>query len=335
MDTQPISPQSHIWQLGLGFSYTAVLYALVKTGVIEQLRQQSRSLPQLAQACELDPDVLYRVLRFAALIGIVEQAESQYTLTETGRLLLKDVPGSMVSAILLWGREEWQRTWQNLAYSLTTGGVASGVVAFDRAMGVPMFDYIEQNPEFGAAFHQWMTGSSIQVAQAITTAYDFTPYRSVCDIGGGQGLLLKSIVLANPHLRGILYDQEHVLRDHVLTDLDGRVQIQAGNFFERVPAAGLLLMKRILHDWNDEQCQVILGNCRQVMQPEARLLIIEKVLTPPLDITDAYYDLHMQLVQGGKERTEAEFGSLLQDAGLQLRRVIPTDSNMKIVEASL
>ena len=73
---------------------------------------------------------------------------------------------------------------------------------------------------------------------------------------------LKSILTANPHLRGILYDQENVVKDHVLADLAGRVEIQAGNFFERVPAADVLLMKNVLHDWSDEKCRVILSQCR-------------------------------------------------------------------------
>ena len=330
MPPQPLSPQTRIWQLGLGFTNTAVLYTLVKTGVIEQLRHQPRSLAELAQDGGLDSNVLCRVLRFAAVLEVIEQNEDRYSLTETGRLLLKNMPGSVHHGVLLWGSEEFQRVWHNLAYSLTTGGAA-----FPEVMGSPAFEYFNKNLEFGAIFNQWMTDTSTQAAQAVTADYDFTPFRSVCDVGGGQGLLLKSILLANPHLRGILFDLEDVVKNHVLAGLDGRVEIQAGNFFEHVPAAGLLMMKRILHDWDDGKCQAILANCRRVMRPDSRLLIIERVISPTVDITEVYADLLMQLMHGGKERTEAEFGAMLQNAGMKLQRVIPTSSTLKIVEASL
>ena len=330
MNPQQVPPQVRIWQLCLGFANTAVLHTLVKTGVIEQMRQQPKSLPELAQVCRLNSDVLYRTLRFAVVIGVVEQNESQYSLTETGRLLLKDVPGSLYLGILLFGSEPWQRAWLDLDYSLTTGGIA-----FEEAMGDPFFEFLDKNPEYGTPFHQWMTISTTLAARAVTEAYDFAPFHSVCDIGGGQGILLKNILTANPHLHGILYDQETVLKDHVLADLDGRVQIQGGNFFERVPAADVLLMKSVLHDWSDEKCQVILGHCRQTMQPSSRLLIIDRVIASPADLMGSFYDIFMQLVGGGRERTEDEFGSLLQKAGMKLNRIIPTQSPLAIVEASL
>lgn len=330
MNPQEIPPQLRVWHLGVGFANTAVLHALVKTGVIEHMRQQPRSLPGLAQACGLNPDVLYRILRYAVALGVVGYSEGQYSLTETGTLLLKDVPGSLQGGILLFGSEPWQRGWQNLTYSLTTGDPA-----FEQAMGDPFFKYLDNHPEVGVPFHQWMTISTTMAALAITEAYDFSPFKSLCDIGGGQGILLKSILTANPHLHGILYDQENVVSNHVLADLAERVTIESGNFFEHVPAADVLMMKSVLHDWSDEKCQVILNHCRQTMQPSSRLLIIERVIAPRSDLIGAFFDLHMQVISGGKERTEDEFTVLLQKSGLKLNRILPTNSPMSIVEASL
>jgi hypothetical protein len=307
-----------------------VFLALIRTGVIERMRGQARTLSELAEACQLNPDVLFRVLRFAEVIGVVVRDDGQYSLTETGTLLLKDVPGSLYGGILLIGSEPWQRGWQNLEYSLTTGAAA-----FDPVMGAPFFEYLTEHPEYGALFHQWMAMLTTTTARAITEAYDFAPFRSVCDIGGGQGILLESILTANPHLRGVLYDQQSVVVDHVLVGVTDRVEIQTGSFFERVPDADVLLMKNLLHDWNDERCRVILSQCRQAMQPSSRLLIVERVIESSTDLVGVFYDLHMQVVLGGRERTENEFSLLLQEAGLKLNRVIPTKSPMKILEASL
>ncbi len=330
MNPTEISPQARIWQFSLGFANTAVLHVLVKSGVIEHMRQQPRTLDELAGSCGLNSDVLFRILRFAAALGVVRYNEGQYSLTQTGTLLLKDVPGSLSVGILLFGSEPWQRSWQRLSYSLTTGNNA-----FEQAMGDGFFTYLEKHPEYGTPFHQWMTISTTMVALAVAEAYDFAPFKSACDIGGGQGILLRSILAANPHLRGVLYDQENVVKDHVLADFAGRVEIQTGNFFERVPAADVLMLKSVLHDWSDEKCQVILSHCRQTMQPSSRLLIIERVIESQSDLIGAFFDLHMQVISGGRERTENEFRVLLHKAGMKLSRIVPTSSPMKILEASL
>ena len=120
-----------------------------------------------------------------------------------------------------------------------------------------------------------------------------------------------------------------------LADLAGRVEIQSGSFFERVPTADVMLLKNVLHDWSDEKCQVILDRCREAMQPATRLLIVERVIDSPADLMGVFYDLHMQVILGGRERTEAEFNLLLQKGGLKLNRIIPTKSPMKIIEVSL
>ena len=310
MNQPQIPPQLRIWQLGLGFANTAVLHALVKTGVIEQMRQQPQSLSDLAQACQLNPDMLSRALRFATVIGVVEQNGGQYALTETGTLLLKDVPGSVSMGLLLIGSEPWQRGWQNFAHSLATGDAA-----FDGAMGEPFFEYLDKHPEYGAPFNQWQTILTAMAAHAINEAYDFTAFGTICDVGGGQGVLLGSILSANSHLRGILYDQESVVKDHVLAGLSQRVEIQSGDFFERVPPAEVLIMKNVLHDWNDEKCQIILSRCRQAMQPSSRLLIVERVIDSPADLMGVFYDMHMQVILGGKERTEAEFQRVTATSG--------------------
>ena len=327
---EQVPPQLRIWQLVLGFANSRVLYELVKTGVIEQLRDQPKRLPELAQACRLNPDMLYRTLRYAGVIGVVDREDEQYFLTDVGRLLLKDVPGSLYGGVMLAGSEPWQRAWSNFGHALATGENA-----FGPATGASFFEYLERHPEFGEPFNRWMTTMTTLAAPAIAEAYDFRPFGTVCDIGGGQGILLKAILEANPHLRGILYDNERVVQNHVLADLDPRVEVQTGSFFERVPAADVLLLKNVLHDWPDEKCEIILNRCRQAMRPSSRLLIIDRLIGSPTDLPSVFYDLHMQVIQGGRERTEQEFSSLLQKAGMKLNRIISTRSPMKIVETSL
>lgn len=334
-NTSPaVPPQARFFQWIQGWASLILCHSLTKAGVFEQLAGQPRRLEELAAACRLHTTTLYRALRMTTALEITTREGERYTLTPIGRLLLKDAPGSMVNAILLASEDGYQRPWQNFTYSLTTGESA-----FTHVMGMPFFDYLETHPELGLPFQQQQIAYASMIDPALVPAYDFMPFHSVCDVGGGAGSFLKLILETNPHLRGILYDLPGVVKNHVLGGLVSRADIRSGNFFERVPAADLLVLKTVLHDWSDDKCAVILSRCREAMQPAARLLIVDRVITEPIDPISAFYDLHMLVQIGGRERTAAEFETLLQNAGLtMLRIIVPGESPLfplRLIEASL
>jgi hypothetical protein len=141
-------------------------------------------------------------------------------------------------------------------------------------------------------------------------------------------------------MTGVVYDlpevvagargQEHVAR------CGQRLQLEAGSFFERVPSGcDAYIMKFILHDWSDEHCRTILQRIRQQLPPHGRVLVIEQIVAPGADLSFAkLLDLEMlALTIGGRERTHAEFEGLFSSAGLELARVVPTESPVSILEA--
>ena len=92
--------------------------------------------------------------------------------------------------------------------------------------------------------------------------------------------------------------------------VEGRVSIEHGSFFDSVPEGGdAYILSHIIHDWNEDQCLTILGNCRKAMKPGAKLLIVEFVL--PEGDTPHFgkiVDMVMLTIPGGEERTAAEYG---------------------------
>lgn len=123
-----------------------------------------------------------------------------------------------------------------------------------------------------------------------------------------------------------------LLQTRGLTD---RIAIEAGDFFASVPTGGeAYLLSHVIHDWSDDQCHTILGNCHSAMNPSGRLLIIEMVL-PEGDVPHLgkLVDMEMLVMSGGQERTEEEYGTLLSEAGFRLARVVPTESAVSVVEA--
>ena len=253
-----VPPQARFFQWVQGWATLMLCHSLVKTGVLEQMAGQTRTVDELAGACQLHAGTLYRALRMATALGITARDGDCYTLTDVGRAMLKDTPGSLYNGLMMTGHDGYQRSWQHFAYSLATGESA-----FTHVMGAPFFDYLEQHPELGIPFQQQQAAYATMADPALLPTYDFASFRTVCDVGGGTGSFLKRVLEANPHLSGILYDMPGVVANHVLGDLAERVEVVAGSFFERVPSADLLILKAILHDWSDEKCAVILARCRK------------------------------------------------------------------------
>ncbi len=168
----------------------------------------------------------------------------------------------------------------------------------------------------------------------------FSEFQTVIDAGGATGNLLSTILNRYPEPRGILFDLPHAVADApALIQARGlvdRIRIEAGNFFESVPAGGdAYLLSHIIHDWKDAECLTILGNCRRAMNPDSRLFIVEMVLpTGDTPHPGKMLDINMLTITGGMERTEPEYYALLDKAGFQLTQVVPTESVVSVIVAS-
>jgi ubiquinone/menaquinone biosynthesis C-methylase UbiE len=169
-------------------------------------------------------------------------------------------------------------------------------------------------------------------------AYDFTPCTTLVDVGGGNGSLLCAVLRRYPALRGVLYDRPDVVErarpNLKAAGLEDRCAAVGGSFFTSVPPGGdAYLMRHIIHDWDDERCQVILGNCRKVLRPGGRVLVIETVIPPGNEASfTKFLDVNMLAIPGGKERTETEYRDLFAAAGFRLARVVPTAMEVSVIE---
>jgi len=168
-------------------------------------------------------------------------------------------------------------------------------------------------------------------------AYDFSRFRSLVDVGGGNGQNLVAILDRHPALQGILFDLPAVAeRARTLVEragLSSRCRIEGGDFFSRVPAgADAYVLRHVIHDWQDPEAVAILRACREAMGPGSRILVIETVLPPGnAPSFGKWLDLMMLLV-GGRERGRDEYERLFAEAGLRLNRVVPTEAEISILE---
>jgi hypothetical protein len=295
------------------------------------------SADQLAGPTGTHAPSLYRLMRTLASLGIMtEDATHRFALTALGEALRTGAAGCARPTILTLASDWCVRGFGQLLYSVQTG--KPGV---EKELGMPIFDWLAKNPEEASMFSETMVGFHGAEPAAVAAAYDFSGSMTIVDVGGATGNLLTTVLASHPGSRGILYDLPHVVRDApALINARGladRVKIEAGSFFDSVPAGGdAYLLSHIIHDWSEDQCLTILGNCRRVMKPDSRLLIIEMVL--PSDNTPhpgKMLDMMMLVGPGGRERTEQEYGALLGKARMRLTGVVPTDSAVSVLEAKL
>lgn len=323
-------------QLSSGCLVAPAIYIVAKLGIADLLRDGPKSADELAAATGTDADALYRVLRAAASIGVlVEHNGRSFSNSPLSDTLREDWPRS-TKAMTLWMLEpaHW-RVYGELMYSVKTGKTA-----WDNVYGEPCFDSLFGSMrDLGDTFNQAMTSYSAQTVPAVIAAYDFSQFRVIADIAGGLGHVLGAILQQQPAARGILFDIPPVIEDApAMLDSYGvrdRVDLVSGDFTESVTVvADCYILKHIIHDWYDDKDEKILRNIRASMPDSAKLLIIDAIVPGPGEPHfSKFLDLEMLMLPGGKERTEEEFRSLLANSGFELTRVVPTQSNVCVIEA--
>lgn len=334
--TQPSEQPPPVAMLHMiqGFWVSRALYVAAKLGIPDLLKDEPKSSADLAQATGTHRPSLYRVLRALDSVGVfAEDDRGRFALTPLGATLRTDVPGSLRYFAIEELGENHYPAWEKVLHSVETGAIA-----FNQVYGASKWQYMAEHPDEAKIFDAAMSSFSSVVAAAVVAAYDFSSSATVVDIGGGDGTLLTAILKGKPQLRGVLADLPHVAegaRPRFKTEgLADRCEIAAGSFFESVPAGDTYVLKWIIHDWDDQQSAAILKNCRSAMATNGRVLLVEAVIQPGMATSfSKYMDLNMLVMTGGRERTEAEYRALLDSAGLRLTRIIPTRTEMSVIEA--
>ncbi len=335
LEKTQMPPQLVLMQMSMGFIVSQAISVAGKLCIADHLKDEAKSVEQLAELTGAHAPSLYRLMRALASAGIFKKdAENRYFNTELGKFLRSDHPESMRGAVrMICDREHWQ-PHGNLLQSVKTGEIA-----FEYTFGMPVFPYFAQNPEAAEVFDNAMTSFSHTIANAVAATYDFSGAKTIADIGGGHGLLLSTILKTNADAKGILFDQPQVVAGaNNLLENNGvseRVETVGGDFFAKIPiSADVYLMKFILHDWNDEQSLTILKNLAKSAKPGAKLLLVETVVEEnDAPSMSKIMDLNMLVMTGGKERTAKEYAALFEQTGFKLTIVYPTPSPLQIVEA--
>jgi len=324
-----------------GFMASRVVHVAAELGIADLLTQGAQSTEVLARETGTDAPTLRRLLRALASLGVIDELEpGRFALNVLGEQLRTGVPGSVRNLALTFGSEQSWRSWGELRHSIMTGAPA-----MRHVFGMEPFEYLAAHPQQAARFNEAMAEITRQVARSVVAGYDFAPFRTIVDVGGGNGTLIVPILKAAPKLRGIIFDSpsgsaeaSRQLEAHSLSE---RCEVIAGDFFSSVPRnADAYILKSIIHDWDDERSVTILRNCREAISAEGKLLLIERVMPARIDASGDHQpwtmlDMHMLVMLGGRERTKDEFQAVLAASKFNLKRTLslPGVTGFSLIEA--
>jgi hypothetical protein len=317
-----------------------IVFAGAQLAVFDHLSTtEARSVETTATRIKADPPLTYRLLRALGSLGLLTEDEARgFRLTDAGALLRADHPQSLRAMALLEEGPEHYAVWKHLP-SIIRDGEQNGFVREFGAMG---FEYARANPAYGDVFNQAMTSYSAVESQLVVEALatcDLSDVRTWCDVAGGYGHLMCSLLAAHPELTGVVLDLPEVTDDQDLQiapqmGLDDRCHYLGGDMFAQVPAADAYSLKHILHDWNDQECVAILKNIRTAGTGPGRVFVVEHIVPGPQEPHFAkLFDIHMLCWGTGRERTESEYVQLLEAAGFRhVRSWYPAGRLMGVVE---
>jgi SAM-dependent methyltransferase len=323
-----------LFEMATAYWLSQAIYVAAKLGIADLLRKGPQSCVALASSTGSDATSLFRLMRALSSVGIFSHlGRDRFSLSRLAESLQSEIPGSLRAMVITIGEIHYQACG-SLLHSIQTGSPA-----FDSVFGANLFDYLRQNVDAADAFNQGMANVSSMLAYAVLMAYDFAGITSVVDIGGGRGELLEKILQFNPDIKGTVFDTvstiERAERQLGNNAWGRRCSYVTGDFFTSVPqGADAYLLCGVIHDWDDDRAITILRNCRRAMTKSSRLLVVDMIVPDGASASfGKLLDLNMLVMNGGRERTKAEFCELLEIGAYKLTRIIRTRAPQSVIEA--
>ena len=306
-------------------------------GLAELLADGPLSVNELADRAGANPRALSGALRILTVDGVFEEvAPGVFANTPRSHLLRRGVPDSQFVMSGL-GAADWLWT----SYGEIGHSVRTGQPAFEKAYGTNLWAWLGRNPDQARQFNDAMRELSATLTPRIVDSYpEFGRVGTIADIGGGTGTFVAGILSTYPSIgRGVLVDQPSVIdaargrADLAPLVADGRLDFFPGDFFEDVPTGiDLYVCKQITHSWSDEQLVALLKRCRDA-SPTARVAAAELVQSQDAPRFVRHFDVMMYVTMAGFLRTAEEYTEVFNQAGYELRRIVPTSTAFSIIEA--
>lgn len=329
-----LPPHMELALMSRWYIVSRCLHVAAELGIANHITPEGSHVTELAAASHTQPTYLLRFLRYLASYGVFQEtAPETFNLTPLAEPLRDDAAISL-RPVLRMVDGAWWKAAGNLQHTLETGEAA-----FQDANGAQFFDYLAQSSERQQRFDDGMAMISTFDDGVVAAAIDFSPFDTVVDVGGGQGGLLAEICKINPHVQGLLFDQEYVVahaKPLIKANVQDRCECISGDFFAELPKdKDLYIYKGVLHDFNDDLVIQLLSNCREHMNGNSKVIVAEQMIPD----TDAPHpnktmDMVMMMLLDGRQRTIPGWKTIAEQAGFTVSNTIETNSLFTCIELS-
>nr|QCX36374.1 KOMT1 [Piper methysticum] len=263
---------------------------------------------------------LHRILRVLASHSILEcssrcEGEAKYGLRPVCKFFLNDKDGVSLNAMPSFVQSRvFIDSWQYMK-----DAVLEGVVPFEKAYGMPFYQFQAVNTKFKETFAKAMAAHSTLVVKKMLDTYNgFEGLTELMDVAGGTGSTLNLIVSKYPQIKGTNFDLKHVIE--AAPNYPG-VKHLSGDMFDSIPSAKNIIMKWILHNWSDEHCVKLLKNCYTSLPEFGKLIVVDSIVGEDVDAgltTTNVFGCDFTMLTffpNAKERTREEFQDLAKASG--------------------
>jgi precorrin-6B methylase 2 len=279
----PEHDPSHIMQVGMGFFASKALLSAVELGLFTELGKGPLTGAEIAEALSLNARAIPDFPDALVAVGVLERAgdgpDARYANTPDTAMFLDRASPAYMGGILEMANARLYRFWANLTEALKTGAPQNEV----KHTGESMFAKLYEVPERLEQFMNAMSGASAGNCKVLADSFDFSRYKTLCDVGGATGLLSCMVAAANPHMRCTSFDLPVVVpiatRRIEAAGLADQVTAVAGDFFtDPLPKADIITMGMILHDWNLEKKKVLIRKAYDALPPGGAFVVIEALI---------------------------------------------------------
>ncbi|PIN25557.1 Hydroxyindole-O-methyltransferase [Handroanthus impetiginosus] len=258
---------------------------------------------------------------YSILMCSVNQEERLYSLAPVSKYFLPNANGASLAPLFQADQDKIvMDTWYHIK-----DAVIQGESPFKRAYGMNISEYMVKDPNYLQLFRASMSSyNSMFMEKLLETYKGFEGLKSIVDVGGGDGSILKTIIGKYPTIKGINFDIPAVIEN---TATYPGIEQVAGDMFITIPKGDALFLKWILHSWDDEHCIRILKNCYEAIPDHGKVMLVELVVPEvPESRGDVRSKLQFDMIMmnmnpGGKRRTKREFKTLGEAAGFSSIKV--------------
>lgn len=319
----------------MGAAHTMLVHSAARLRIADLLADGPLGAAELASRTGSNADVMERVMLALVAIGLFRRLpDGRFANNGASRGLVTGATGGIRGFAEFFGDESVMRAWSRLPLTLQ-----DGKPAFQEVNGKLAWEWMAGDRSMQAAFAEGMSSMTEVVAPAIAAAYPFGEVKTVCDVGGGVGIVLAAVLRRHPHLRGILFDSESMLGEAkaylTAAGIADRVQLVAGSFFDSVPrGADCYLLKTVLHNWEDPEALKLLRNCRAAMEPGQPLLVPDFLVVPDAFSTLVpFMDMAGLMIYRGRERSPEKLAGMFAETGFRMGRTAYLPGVQAVFEA--